>query len=133
MIQAIPLVMAQHVVFEEIGRLARATSYIHVALHLDLHGIKSLSDNYATPIEAVRHQILEYDLSLLKFGGYRPTDVVEDLIQPHKEAHQQILDLVEFKLRQFEADLARIEMMYPSPITPNSLPNILTDHNATLA
>ena len=47
MIHAVPLVLTQHVVFEEIGRFAGATSYIHVALHLNLHDLQGLLDNYA--------------------------------------------------------------------------------------
>ena len=100
-----PLVTAQHVVYMEIGRFAGATSYIHMAVHLDLQDLKTLLDAYADQIEAVRQQMSDYDLSLLQVKGYRLTDVLEDLIQRHKEAHNQILNLAERKMHQFQADL----------------------------
>ena len=99
---AAPLVSSQHVVFEEIGRFAGATSYIHVALHLDLDDIHQHLENYAAQIEVVRQQVQDYDLSLLRVDGYAPTDVVEDLIQRHKEAHDFVLDLALEKYRHFQ-------------------------------
>ena len=79
----IPQVTAQHVIFEEIGCFAGATSYIHVAVHLDLHDLESLLDAYAAQIEEVRQEIAQYDLSLFQVGGYKPTNVLQDLIQRH--------------------------------------------------
>ena len=131
MIHAVPLVLTQHVVFEEIGRFAGATSYIHVALHLDLGDLQDLLSNYEDQIDAVRRLIWEQDLSLYTVGGTKPTGVLEDLLQRHKEAHEQILQLAEFKLQQFQSDFARIQLMYPSPVTRNSLPDILTDPNSS--
>ena len=45
MIHGLPLILAQHVVFEEIRQFAGANSYIHVALHHDLNNLVSLLDN----------------------------------------------------------------------------------------
>ena len=53
MIHAVPLVLTQHVVFEEIGRFAVATLYIHVALHLNLNDLQDLLDNYESQIQEV--------------------------------------------------------------------------------
>ena len=108
-------------------------SYIHGTLHLNLHDLQTLLDNYKAQIDEVRCLLLDYDLSLLSVGGYKPPGVLQDLIQRHKAAHEQILNLAEFKLKQFEADLARVKSMYPSPITRNSLPDILPDPNSTIS
>ena len=81
-----PLVTAQHIAFKEIGRFAGATSYIHVAVHLNLHNLENLLDTNASQIKEVRRQIAQYNLSSLQVNGYKPTDVLQDLIQQHKEA-----------------------------------------------
>ena len=53
MIRAVPLVLTQHVVFEEIGRFAGAISYIHVVIHLSLQDLQDLLDNDEAQIREV--------------------------------------------------------------------------------
>ena len=76
---------------------------------------------------------MDCHLSLLQVNGNQLTGVLEDLIQPHKEVHEKIIDLAEFKLLMFEIDLAQIQVVYPSPIARNSLPDILTNPTSTIS
>ena len=54
---------AQHVVFEDIGKLAGATNYIHVALHLDLDDLEAPIQNFKAQIERTEKLVADFDLT----------------------------------------------------------------------
>ena len=76
MIQGLPLILAQHVVLEEIEQFAQATSYIYVAFDLDLANLKSHLEKHALQIAQVRWSTWDYSLLMLSVGRYKTTGVL---------------------------------------------------------
>src|SRR5574343_213078 len=83
---------SQHVVFEDIGKFAGATSYIHVSFHLNLADLYTPIQIFRQHIEKAKKSMLNYDTGAHQVAGYTPQPVLLDLMQKHKEAHTYILD-----------------------------------------
>jgi hypothetical protein len=121
---------AQHVVFEDIGKLAGATNYIHVALHLDLDDLEAPIQNFKAQIERTEKLVADFDLTSYSVDGYTPTTIMQDLIRKHQSAHQIILEQAKSKAQFFQADLDRLKALFPTPETDSSLPSELKERRS---
>lgn len=100
-------------VFEDIGKFAGATSYLHVAFHLDLGDIENHIQMYGQEVVRIMKLVSDHDLTSYKPQAYTPSVPLMDLLQGHQQAHQHILAQALAKEKFFYADLDRLRNLFP--------------------
>ena len=120
-------VTGQHVVFEDIGRFAGATSYIHVTFHLHLDDLYQPILAFKRHLEDAKKRIEKVNTDDFAVGGYKPTYVLSGLIKNFQHAHLDILNRAESIAQGLETDFLRLKALFPTPGTDETLPEILKE------
>ena len=115
----------QHVVFEDIGKFAGATSYIHVSLHLHLEDLLGPIRTYEKHIKDARKAMLDYDTGSYIVEGNKPQPVLMSLLQGHKDAHLLLFDRAAVVAQELRANFNRLKSLFPSPATDSTIPEEL--------
>ena len=122
-------VQGQHVVFEDIGHFAGATSYIHVSFHLNLEDLLRPILTFKEYIKKAKANINTVSMIDHDVNGEKAHGVLLDLLIKHKTAHQIILDQAEFTAQSLETDFLRLKSLFPTPGTSHQLPAELQERN----
>jgi hypothetical protein len=120
-------VQGQHVVFEDIGHFAGATSYIHVSFHLDLGDLLRPILTFKDYIKKAKANINTVSMIDHSVNGEQAHGVLLDLLIKHKTAHQIILDQAEVTALNLEADFLRLKSLFP--VISHQLPAELRERN----
>jgi hypothetical protein len=112
---------ANHVVFEQIGELAGALSYLHVKLTLNLTSIEANFEQYQTKLKTLREDVEKVD-NLGKFYFVKDVNTarsnhqsnVRDMLTLFKEQHIAILDNYIENSKRFNASYRAIISSLPA-------------------
>jgi len=122
----LPVLQAQHVVFEDVGRVATSISYLHVALPFNLTGLRTLIDDYHSALTFDQNFLFKFldakwstdDFYDKHFDSRFVRKVVDPALQDFAESMAALQDRAGF----FDEQLLNLTDLMPavSTATPNS-------------
>jgi hypothetical protein len=115
-----------HVVFEEIGEMAGALSYIHVVIPINISGLLHSIDNFHGKVVALKTQYIDkvkYANHLDKYGGANTNDPAKHVLFHFRQQLSRLMDLMITDADILQSSITSLRTSLPRVEEPPSRPN----------
>jgi hypothetical protein len=126
-----PSVNTHHIIFEEIGEMANALSYIHVVIPINISGLTQAIHDFhekVTPLQSGYDEKKKYTVQLEKFGGNANNPASSYALLHFCQQKTYLLELMlkdannlQGSLNSLQTSLPRVEEQHSGPTWPQDL------------